>query len=145
MTYKRANGTGSVYKLSGRRRKPWVACITSGWSLDDNGNAKQHKYVIGTYRTRNEGLIALAEYNKTPYLTDNANMTLEDVYQHWRKSCLNLAPTTLHSYQTAFNSISELHEKTYRTIIAADIDNLIAGKSYDNQKRCRFLRNEDMA
>lgn len=25
---KKANGMGSVYRLQGNRRKPWVACVT---------------------------------------------------------------------------------------------------------------------
>ena len=32
---KLANGMGSVYKLSGRRRKPWVARKTKGWDIDE--------------------------------------------------------------------------------------------------------------
>lgn len=139
MTYKRANGTGSVYKLSGRRRKPWVACVTSGWSLDDSGNTKQHKYIIGTYKTRNEGLIALAEYNKNPYLTDHANMTLKDIYDYWLETCQNLTKNTIHGYKTAINYVAELHNKVYRTIIAADLDRIFCNKSYDNQTRILAL------
>ena len=30
---KLANGMGSVYKLSGRRRKHWVARKTKGWDI----------------------------------------------------------------------------------------------------------------
>ena len=135
MTYKRANGTGSVYKLSGRRQRPWIAIVTSGWSLDDAGNAKQQKHILGTYRTRNEGLIALAEYNKNPYLTDHANMTLKEVYEYWLEHCQNRAETTMHGYKTAFNSIHDLHDKIYRTIIAADVEQILQEKSYDNQKR----------
>lgn len=46
------NGFGSVYKLSGKRRKPWVACKTKGW--DDNGNqlfkyAMEHDIVSKDY------------------------------------------------------------------------------------------------
>ena len=63
MTYKRANGTGSVYKLSGRRRHPYVAIITSGWELNDD-KSTQKRRILGTFRTRNEALIALADYNK---------------------------------------------------------------------------------
>lgn len=32
---KRANGQGTVYKLSGRRRKPWVAAVTKGWETTE--------------------------------------------------------------------------------------------------------------
>ena len=28
------NGYGSVYKLSGNRRKPWAARVTDGWVND---------------------------------------------------------------------------------------------------------------
>lgn len=135
MTYKRANGTGSVYKLSGRRRKPWVACITSGWSLDDNGNAKQHKYVIGTYRTRNEGLIALAEYNKSPYLTDHANMTVADVYEYWKKTNTKFSYSYLRHIQMAFNAVANLHDRPYRSIIPIDIEEAIQPLTYHSQNR----------
>lgn len=30
-----ANGFGSVYKLSGKRRKPWIARKTKGWAIDE--------------------------------------------------------------------------------------------------------------
>ena len=62
------NGFGSVYKLSGNRRKPWVARKTTGWTFDEE---KQKSYPIyafvGYYESRKEALTALAEYNKDPY------------------------------------------------------------------------------
>ena len=33
---KNANGMGSVYKLSGKRRKPWIARKTKEWHIDVN-------------------------------------------------------------------------------------------------------------
>ena len=42
---RRANGTGTVYKLAGRRRRPWVA-------------AKQ-KIIIGYYPTKKDAIAAL--------------------------------------------------------------------------------------
>lgn len=35
---KNENGAGSVYKLSGKRRKPWAAAITTGY---ENGKQKE--------------------------------------------------------------------------------------------------------
>ena len=29
------NGFGSVYKLSGKRRRPWVARKTTGWTFNE--------------------------------------------------------------------------------------------------------------
>lgn len=31
---KRANGTGTIVKLSGNRRKPWFAKITDGFNVE---------------------------------------------------------------------------------------------------------------
>ena len=46
------NGYGSVYKLSGNRRKPWVAAKTFGWILDEEkGTAKQVQRPIGYFPT----------------------------------------------------------------------------------------------
>ena len=50
---KLANGMGSVYKLSGRRRKPWVARKTKGWDIDEKtGKTKQLYMTIGYFPTR---------------------------------------------------------------------------------------------
>ncbi len=56
---KRANQSGSVYKLSGKRRNPWVAVITHGY--DKSGNQKRR--YIGYYASKTEALKALARYD----------------------------------------------------------------------------------
>ena len=129
MTYKRANGTGSVYKLSGRRRKPWIACVTIGWEEDPENpdKVRQKVYIIGTYRTRNEGLIALAEYNKLPFSTDNANMTMNDIYEYWLKTAAKQkAKGTLVTYRSAYNKLKVLHDTPYRLINISQVESLIA-------------------
>ena len=42
MIMKLPNGFGSVYKLSGKRRNPWVARKTTGWTF--NKEKKKIKY-----------------------------------------------------------------------------------------------------
>ena len=46
------NGYGSVYKLSGKRRRPYIVRKTVGW--DENG--RQIYAIIGYTATRDEGL-----------------------------------------------------------------------------------------
>ena len=60
---KRPNGLGSVYKLKGNLRKPWVARRTVGWT--DKGYPKY--LFIGYYATRKEAMEELAKYNAKPY------------------------------------------------------------------------------
>lgn len=78
------NGFGSVYKLSGNRRNPYVAKKTKGWEIDVNtGKAKQLYTVVGYFPTRKEALTALAEFNRNPYDVAAAKLTFEDVYERW--------------------------------------------------------------
>lgn len=68
------NGTGSVYKLSGNRKKPWTARKTIGFKL----NGQPIYRYIGYYRTKAEAMTALIEYNKAPYSLDKE--TIESIY-----------------------------------------------------------------
>lgn len=78
------NGYGSVYKLSGNRRNPWVAAKTFGWILDEeNGKVKQDQRPIGYFPTKSEALDALANYNENPYDIDTQNITFEETYNKW--------------------------------------------------------------
>ena len=68
------NGFGSVYKLPGKRRKPWAASKTTGWEIDTKTNqAKQVKKAIGYFSTRKEALKLLPDITKIPtiYLPKN--------------------------------------------------------------------------
>lgn len=93
------NGTGSVYKLSGNRQRPWAARKTVGWN--ENGQPK-YKF-IGFFRTRTEAMNALTAYNKTPYSLDGE--TLKQMYEgfladyeqkHSKKSTTNIISAGKH-------------------------------------------------
>lgn len=71
------NKTGTVYKLTGKRRQPWIARAYAG--KDANGIRKYK--TIGYYPTKTEALQALLTFNTTPYNIDAKKMTLEDVFK----------------------------------------------------------------
>ncbi len=51
----RANGTGSVYKLSGKRRNPWRAVVTLGWAFnEEKGRLVQNRVTVGYFHTKDE-------------------------------------------------------------------------------------------
>ena len=78
------NGYGSVYKLSGKRRKPWTARITVGMNFDlERRKAWQKFRYLGFYATKSEALSALANYNDAPYDVDRRKMTVCDVWNEW--------------------------------------------------------------
>ena len=79
MPMKLPNGYGSVTKLSGRRRNPYIARVTLG--RDDYGVLVRK--TLGYYPTRKDALAALAEYNRDPYDLTAEKLTFGAVYQIW--------------------------------------------------------------
>lgn len=78
------NGYGSVYKLSGNRRKPYAARLTVGWSLLEEEMKSYPIYkFIGYYATKKEALQALANYNEDPYDLHYNTITFAEVYDKW--------------------------------------------------------------
>ena len=70
------NGYGSVFKLSGNRRKPFAVRITQGYTND----GKQIYKYLSYHATRKEAMQALASYNANPYDIDLNNITFSELY-----------------------------------------------------------------
>ena len=77
---KLANGTGSITKLTGSRRKPWVVRAPEVLMLED-GKPKRKRHIIGYCATQKEALLMLSEYVKNPY--DLKKYTVDEV---WKKA-----------------------------------------------------------
>lgn len=70
------NGYGTIYKLSGNRRNPFVVAVTNGW--DRKGN--QVRKIIGYTDSREKGLQLLADYHKNPYDLNYRTLKFSDVW-----------------------------------------------------------------
>lgn len=106
MSMKRANGDGSVYKIGGKRRKPWGARITIGWQIDaDSGKIRQVYQSIGTFATRPEAEKALNSFLENPYDIDAHKITFAEAYERWSSEY----------YQTLSNDSSA---RTYKAAYA---------------------------
>lgn len=118
MAYRLPNGFGSVYKLSGNRRKPWAARKTVGWK--DNG---QPVYAfVGYYTTRTEALTALSDYNKDPYDLHISSITFEELYDKWSDEHFKkISDSSIKAYSAAYKCCSPL----YRTrVVDIKLDHL---------------------
>ena len=114
---RRANGEGSIFKLSGKRRKPYAVRITTGYT--DEGK-QLYKYV-GYYSTKTEAKTAVREYLVNPFNLDHKSTKLKDVYDRWSDQS-QLAQTTMQSYSSAFNQAKQLHNMNMRDIKAAHLE-----------------------
>jgi len=79
---KQANGTGSVYKLSGSRRKPYVAMVTVKTEYDEEkDNYILKRKALGYFKTQTEARKCLAEYNSNKYDSDMIGITFDGIWQ----------------------------------------------------------------
>lgn len=75
------NGYGSVTKLSGTRRKPYMVRITTGKEYDPvKDDYIQKRTVLGYYATKQEALTALADFQKNPYSITDVNVTVKELW-----------------------------------------------------------------
>lgn len=75
------NGYGSVTKLSGTRRKPYMVRITTGIEYDPvKDDYIQKRTVLGYYATKQEALTALADFQKNPYSITDVNVTVKELW-----------------------------------------------------------------
>ena len=103
---KRANGTGTVYKLQGRRRRPWVA--------------SKNRTIIGYYETKTAALEALNRLTGRS-LDERYNMTFADVFEAWKQEHYKeLTKSGRSQYDIAFQVFSSLHKKKFRDLRTAD-------------------------
>lgn len=110
---KNPNGYGSVYKLSGNRRRPWTARVTVGWTDD----GKQKYKNIGYYEERSDAMIALAQYNNDPYDLDNNKITFAEIYEKWSEEKFpKISDSNIRGYKTSFNKCALLHGMKFRQI-----------------------------
>lgn len=125
---KRANGTGSISKLSGSRSRPWLA--------------RKAGVSIGTFATRAEAQKALERLTDAT-VTDKYNMTFKQVYQRWHaEHSREVSPKTLKDYEWAFGLCAPLHDRKIRTILRSDYQALIIAQEVKGRSKgtCNKVR-----
>lgn len=135
------NGFGSVFKLSGNRRRPFIARKTIGW---DDKKYPQY-FVVGYYETAPEALAALIEYNKNPALFSPNAITFAEVYELWKaEKFKNISDSTKAGYRSAFKNAAELHDIKFVEIKVPHLIGVInaiqlAGNGYSTCKKAKVL------
>ena len=135
------NGYGSIIKNKGNRRKPYQVRITRGW--DDNG--KQLYSTLGWFEKREEAIIALAEYNSSPYDIEANKETFTDVFEKWKlEHYTKVSDNAIVNYNLAYKYCKSIHKMRFKDIrlthLQAIIDN--SGKGYPTRKIIKALMNQ---
>lgn len=129
---KNPNGYGTVAKLSGNRRKPFVVRKTRGW--DDRGYPVYE--TVGYFATREEGMLALAEYNRNPFDIQASKITLKELYDKWvEKKLPKLGASSQGSLKAAFKHCRMIQDMRYKEIRSFHMQDCIdqCGCGYSTQ------------
>lgn len=129
---KNPNHFGTVTKLSGNRRKPYI--------VKEGITGKQKP--IGYAATREEGLIMLAQYNNNPWDIAADKITLQELYDLWvTKRAIKLGAASQSSLKTAYKHCSKLAKLRYRQIKSYQMQDCIdsCGRGYATQGAIKNL------
>lgn len=121
---KNANGSGSVHKVSDRRRKPWKAVVTIGMEYDaEKGRVVQRRKIVGYFKTRTDAQNALANFRQNPYDIDGRKITFAEMYERWSSAKFErVSASKIRGYKSAYNHAAPLHSMAFNTIRPAHIE-----------------------
>lgn len=108
---KRSNGTGSITKLSGNRRKPYIIRV-SAWEMED-GVLKRKRKVVGSYATLKDALKHIgtltASEDVETIRQKSSRVTFKDCAdESLARAETTLDETTMKSYQNCLNTLKPL-------------------------------------
>lgn len=123
------NGYGTVYKLTGNRRRPWVVKKTI------DGRQKP----LGYFPTRKEAFAFLVRVNR---ITPEREVTFSSVYHAWKiRHFESISSSTRSAYEISYKHLSPLHSVSFRNITYNNLQSTIDGvkAGYCTRKKCRVL------
>jgi integrase len=138
-TRKRANGTGTITRLPGRRQKPWLVRIF----VTKNGERKRVTY--GTYATKSAAEIALDSVNTHGNVSEFFKVTFGEAYSYWSKTHYpTLSNKGVGSYENAWRFLKPLENVKLSDIKTYQIQEVIneateQGKSYSTVSKISLL------
>ena len=129
---KNPNHYGTVTKLSGNRRRPFII---------KEGNTGKQK-IIGYAATREEGLILLAQYNNNAWDIEADKITLQQLYNLWlEKRAIKLGTSNQNLLKAAYKHCISLSDMQYKKIKSYHMQDCIdnCGLSYSMQSAIKNL------
>lgn len=121
------NNYGSVYKMTGKRRRPYAVRIKIGDK--DNGSAI-YKY-LGYFEKAQDAYTFLAKYNEGQVTPDNRLKTtilFREVFDEWiteHEKYKAVGKKAHESYILAFNQLKELHDLRFAALRVLDLQRQI--------------------
>ena len=127
---KRPNKTGSVIKLSGKRRRPYAVRVFDGIELKEDGNGKLKYKYLGYFEKQIDALQFLEKYNSTPVTlakpkVETNKHKFSEIYKMYIDELHVSRDIGEHSYKvrkSAYNNLKPLHNMIFENLTLEDIE-----------------------
>lgn len=118
---KRANGSGTIYKMSGNRASPWVA--------------RRNGVYIGSFKTYAAAQKALERITDVD-INDKYNMTFSQIYDLWKPvHARTVTKGQMACYEAAYKSCAALHAHKFRLLRKSDYQAVILALEEKNRSK----------
>ena len=118
---KRANGSGTIYKMPGNREKSWAA--------------QRNNVYIGSFKTYAAAQKALERITDVD-ISDKYNLTFSQIYDLWKPvHSRTVTPGQMACYEAAYKSCTDLHAKKFRLLRKSDYQAVILKLEEKNRSK----------
>lgn len=135
---KRPNGSGSVIKLSGKRRRPYAVRIFDGYKERPDGQITPKYKYVSYHEKQSDALRALEKYNASPVtlakeIESTKKHKFSEIYEMWQEELDRrskpLSSQTQYAYQAAYNNLKPLHDMVFERITLEDLESAALANS----------------
>lgn len=135
------NGYGTIYKMSGKRSKPYRVMKTDKWIIDPvTRKSKQIRSTIGYYQSREDAMIALANYNENPYDIKADSITFSEVYEKWSENYFPTLsnPSSVRTVTAAYAYCNGLYDMRMKDIKVSHLEGTILNAQVGDSTKSRI-------
>ena len=146
---RRPNRSGSVIKLSGKRRRPYAVRIWNGYKENDNGQIIPTYKYVGYYEKQKDALKVLEKFNESPVEVykekdQDKKHKFSDIYKMWMDELSRkpkpLSKSTLDCYHAAYNNLEPLHNMIFETLTVEDLEEIALQHSSKSNSTIKNIR-----
>ena len=137
---RKPNGYGGISKLSGNRRRAFVARVTETYT---DAGVQVYK-VLGYFKTQEEALEELVKYNKAKYDIDLKRLTFSEIFQQWSDSHFkDISQSAINGYKMAYKKCHRIHNIRFTDLRKTHLQKVIDNDcdTYSIRKSVRVLLN----
>lgn len=139
-----ANGAGTVTKLSGKRRNPYIAKVNPRKVIDHDKKIVYYAYdILGYYPTKDAALDAIFNYRNNPINLVDKNILFSELYDRWSKEHFKRIECP-RAYKAAFKHCALFHNLKFRDLRPVHIEELLNqdGLGVGTRNSIKFLLNQ---